>query len=125
MAKEPINSNVVNLLSEGTVIVGDIKSKNNIRVDGIIKGKIVTSGKLVIGNTAKIEGDIECANVDVFGVVLGNISASESIAMKAPARIVGNIVASELSVEPGVIFNGNSKMAKKDDRSSSLKEENN
>ena len=36
--------NAVNLLCEGTVIVGDIKTKNDIRIDGIIKGKIITSG---------------------------------------------------------------------------------
>ena len=47
--------NAVNLLCEGTVIVGDIKTKNDIRIDGIIKGKIITSGRLVVGNTAKIE----------------------------------------------------------------------
>ena len=40
--------NAVNLLCEGTVIVGDIKTKNDIRIDGIIKGKIITSGRLVI-----------------------------------------------------------------------------
>ena len=39
--------NAVNLLCEGTVIVGDIKTKNDIRIDGIIKGKIITSGRLV------------------------------------------------------------------------------
>ena len=61
--------NAVNLLCEGTVIVGDIKTKNDIRIDGIIKGKIITSGRLVVGNTAKIEGNIDCCNVDVLGVV--------------------------------------------------------
>ena len=54
--------NAVNLLCEGTVIVGDIKTKNDIRIDGIIKGKIITSGRLVVGNTAKIEGNIDCCN---------------------------------------------------------------
>ena len=49
--------NGVNLLCEGTMIIGDIKTKNDIRIDGIIKGKIITSGRLVIGNTAKVEGN--------------------------------------------------------------------
>ena len=40
--------NTVNLLCEGTVIVGDIKTKNDIRVDGMIKGKIITTGRLVV-----------------------------------------------------------------------------
>ncbi len=86
MAKE-VNSNAVNLLCEGTLIVGDIKTKNDIRIDGILKGKIATSGRLVVGNTAKIEGDIECANIDVMGVILGNINASQAVSLKAPGKV--------------------------------------
>ena len=47
MAKEIPSNNAVNLLCEGTMIVGDIKTKNDIRVDGVINGKIITSGRLV------------------------------------------------------------------------------
>ena len=57
--------NTVNLLCEGTVIVGDIKTKNDIRVDGMIKGKIITTGRLVVGSTAKLEGNVDCVNIDV------------------------------------------------------------
>lgn len=78
--------NAVNLLCEGTVIVGDIKTKNDIRIDGIIKGKIITSGILVVGNTAKIEGNIDCCNVDVLGVVLGDIQASGTVSLKSSAK---------------------------------------
>lgn len=115
MGKE-VNSNAVNLLCEGTVIVGDIKTKNDIRIDGIIKGKILTSGRLVVGNTAKIEGDIECVNIDVMGVILGNITASSTVSLKAPAKVIGNIVSAVLSMEQGVFFNGNCQMVKKDVR---------
>ena len=95
--------NAVNLLCEGTVIVGDIKTKNDIRIDGIIKGKIITSGRLVVGNTAKIEGNIDCCNVDVLGVVLGDIQASGTVSLKSSAKVIGNIVSSVLSIEPGAV----------------------
>lgn len=108
------NSNAVNLLCEGTVIVGDVKTKNDIRIDGMIKGKILTSGRLVVGSTAKIEGDVECMDIDVMGVVLGNITASGKVSLKDPARVMGNIVSSDLAVESGVMFNGNCQMVKKE-----------
>lgn len=117
MTKEN-TGNAVNLLCEGTVIVGDIKTKNDIRIDGIIKGKIVTSGRLVVGNTAKIEGNIDCANVDVIGIVLGDIQASGMVALKSPAKMIGNITSSQISIEPGVVFNGNCQMLRKDVRES-------
>ena len=64
--------NGVNLLCEGTMIIGDIKTKNDIRIDGIIKGKIITSGRLVIGNTAKGDGGwrysgIRCCCFEIAG----------------------------------------------------------
>ena len=115
MSKEN-TGNAVNLLCEGTVIVGDIKTKNDIRIDGIIKGKIITSGRLVIGSTAKIEGNIDCANVDVMGIVLGDIQASGMIALKSTAKVVGNLLSGQISVEPGAAFNGNCQMQRKDGR---------
>ena len=117
MGKEN-TGNAVNLLCEGTMIVGDIKTKNDIRIDGILKGKVITSGRLVVGSTAKIEGNIDCANVDVMGVVLGDVQASGTVSLKAQARLIGNIISNQLSIEPGVIFNGNCQMQRKDSRDS-------
>lgn len=115
MGKEN-TGNAVNLLCEGTMIVGDIKTKNDIRIDGILKGKIITSGRLVVGSTAKIEGNIDCANIDVMGVVVGDIQASGIVSLKAQAKLIGNIISNQLSIEPGVIFNGNCQMQRKDGR---------
>ena len=98
--------------------MGDIKTKNDIRIDGILKGKIITSGRLVVGSTAKIEGNIDCANIDVMGVVLGDIQASGIVSLKAQARLIGNIISNQLSIEPGVVFNGNCQMQRKETRDS-------
>lgn len=117
MGKEN-TGNAVNLLCEGTMIVGDIKTKNDIRIDGILKGKIITSGRLVVGSTAKIEGNIDCVNIDVMGVVLGDIQASGIVSLKAQARLIGNIISNQLSIEPGVVFNGNCQMQRKETRDS-------
>lgn len=111
MSKENLG-NAVNLLCEGTVIVGDIETQNDIRIDGCIKGKVVTTGRLVVGNTARIEGNIECVNVDVLGDISGDIIASGMVSLKSPAKIFGNITASSISIETGVVFNGNCRMNK-------------
>lgn len=111
-------SNAVNLLCEGTTIIGDITTKNDIRVDGVIKGKIMTSGRLVVGSTARIEGNLECTDIDVQGVVVGDIIATGTLSLKAPANVTGNISYGVMTVEPGVIFNGNCKSLKKENRES-------
>ena len=58
----------LNRLVEGTFIKGDIKADSNFRLDGILIGSLDTLGKLVVGPTGKIEGDIKCSNADIEGV---------------------------------------------------------
>lgn len=118
MSKEN-QGNTVNLLCEGTLIIGDIKTKNDIRIDGIVKGKIITSSRLIIGNTAKVEGSIDCLNVDVHGIVLGDIVATGTVSLKKPCEVIGNITSSVVSIEPGSIFNGSCQMLKKEGKEGS------
>ena len=53
MGKEVQQQIALNLLSEGTQITGDLHASNDIRIDGELKGKIFTKGRLVIGQMAK------------------------------------------------------------------------
>jgi cytoskeletal protein CcmA (bactofilin family) len=61
MAKfnEPDNT-AINLISIGTDITGDIKSNGDIRIDGSLTGNLNTKGKVVIGATGKVKGEIIC-----------------------------------------------------------------
>ena len=58
MAKPHENSGVVNLIGVGTNIVGEVNSSGDIRVDGTLSGAINTKGKVVIGSTGMVEGNI-------------------------------------------------------------------
>lgn len=113
MSKEITNNNTVNLLCEGTEITGDLKTKGDLRVDGKVNGKIITSGRLIVGSNAEINGDIECTNVDVFGMVNGNILSAGTVTLKSTARMVGNISTPVFVAEQGILFNGNCKMESK------------
>ena len=64
MGKEVQQQIALNLLSEGTQITGDLHASNDIRIDGELKGKIFTKGRLVIGQMAKVEGEVNSPNVD-------------------------------------------------------------
>lgn len=111
ISKTEIQTNAVNTICDGTVINGDIDTKNDIRLDGVLKGKLVTTGRLVVGPTGKVEGDVFCDNIDVLGNVVGNIEAKNVVSLKGGAKVQGNIVTKNLSIEPGVIFDGYSKMS--------------
>jgi cytoskeletal protein CcmA (bactofilin family) len=96
----------LNRLVEGTFIKGDIKADSNFRLDGILIGSLDTLGKLVIGPTGKIEGDIKCSNADIEGEVIGNIIVDGLLTIKASAVIKGNITMNQIGMEIGCTFSG-------------------
>ncbi len=100
------------LLGRDTVIDGVLEFKETIRVDGRIKGKVVSGdGTLIIGEKAVIEADIKVKAAIIRGRVEGRIEAGRQIEIYAPARITGDICAPTISIDAGVIFNGNCSMA--------------
>lgn len=105
-----IDSQSVNLIGAGTVIEGDIKSNGDIRIDGNINGSLVTKGKLVIGSTGNIEGEVTCQNADISGVIKGKLTVHELLSLKSSAKITGDIITNKLSIEPGANFSGSCSM---------------
>jgi cytoskeletal protein CcmA (bactofilin family) len=112
MAKYNETENItINLISNGTDITGDIKSNGDIRIDGSLIGNLNTKGKVVIGLTGKVKGEIICKNSEVSGLIEGKISVKELLNLKATSKILGDITTSKLSIEPGAKFSGNCKMS--------------
>jgi Integral membrane protein CcmA involved in cell shape determination len=102
---ETISANI-NLIGGGTEITGDINSNGDLRIDGILTGNITTKGKVVVGETGKIKGEISCKNADISGLVEGKITVNELLSFKSSSRVVGDISTGKFSVEPGSRFTG-------------------
>ena len=107
---ETETTTAINLIGAGTEITGDIKSNGDVRIDGGLTGNLKTSGKVVIGETGKVGGEIECKNSEVLGEVHGKIQVSELLSLKATAKIFGDIITKKLAIEPGSKFTGNCSM---------------
>ena len=104
----------INLISNGTDITGDIKTNGDIRIDGTLTGNLNTKGKVVIGPTGKVSGEVICKNSEVSGIVEGKINVGQLLNLKASSKIIGDISTSKLSIEPGAKFSGNCKMSDND-----------
>jgi cytoskeletal protein CcmA (bactofilin family) len=112
MAKlNEVDSTTINLISNGTEITGDIKSNGDIRIDGGLTGNLSTKGKVVIGPTGKVQGEITCKNSEVSGTIEGKIIVSQLLNLKSSSRIKGDISTSKLAIEPGANFTGNCNMS--------------
>jgi cytoskeletal protein CcmA (bactofilin family) len=105
------DNTAINLISNGTEITGDIKSSGDIRIDGTLTGNLDTKGKVVIGPTGKVKGEVICKNSEVSGIVEGKIIVGQLLNLKVASKIIGEIVTYKLSIEPGAKFTGNCKMS--------------
>lgn len=100
----------INLIGTGTNIIGDINSNGDLRIDGVLKGNIKINGKLVVGPSGNIEGNVQCQHADVSGEIHGTITVTELLSLKASAKVLGDIVTGKIAIEPNATFTGTCKM---------------
>jgi cytoskeletal protein CcmA (bactofilin family) len=117
------DNTTINLISSGTDITGDIKSNGDIRIDGTLKGNLNTKGKVVIGPTGKVSGEVICKNSEVSGIIEGKITVGQLLNLKASSKILGDISTSKLSIEPGALFTGYCKMSENENDGTSVTKE--
>ena len=106
-----INENLINIIGAETDITGQIVTKGDIRIDGKLKGSLQAEGRVVIGETGEIDGEIECGNIEVYGKVFGKVAVKELTMLKSTAKIEADITTKKLGVEPGAIFTGHCDMS--------------
>ena len=106
-----VDNNAINLIGVGTEIKGDLNSNGDIRIDGSLKGNLNTKGKVVIGATGSVKGEVQCKNSDIEGNIEGKITVMELLSLKSTSAINGDIVARRLAIEPGAKFTGNCNMS--------------
>ena len=99
-----------NSLVHGTQIEGSVTAEKDIRIDGIMKGNLICKGKLIIGPTGQITGDVQCENAVIEGRFEGILMVSDVLHVKETARVEGDVATQKLIVQPGSVFNVKCKM---------------
>ena len=110
-AKSSGSSAVMSTISHGTTLTGDIRSDKDMRIDGHIVGHIYCTAKVVLGESAIVDGDVDAANADIFGLVNGNVTTSELLCLKSNSVINGDISVGRLDIEANATFNGKCAMS--------------
>ena len=98
-------------LSSGVSIKGVVKFQKELLIDGEVDGRIDSQGRLTIGKSARIKGDIKTRSVVVDGNVNGNITAAERCELRAGCTVNGDIEAPRLVVDEAASFVGSAKIA--------------
>lgn len=100
-----------NIISAGTVVVGNINAEGDLRVEGQVIGTLVCNSKLVVSESGYIEGSVDSRNATIEGEIKGNVVTRELLQIEKTGKIFGDIFTQKLIVNMGAIFTGTSKMS--------------
>lgn len=109
-AENNTNYPSVNMISQGTEIIGTISTKNDLRISGKVDGKVRAEGKTIVTNSGTIKGDLKSAEADIAGKVEGEIMVNNKLILRQSAVVKGDIQTKVLLVEEGAVFEGDCKM---------------
>src|SRR5574341_697346 len=101
---------IIAFLGKGTRFKGVVTYEGTVRIDGHIEGEIVSSGALVVGESAVIDAEVSVGTLVCGGKITGNVTATERVQLLNPAVVTGSIKTPSLMIEAGVRFNGQCEM---------------
>lgn len=100
-----------NRIVEGTQIQGNIHSPGDIRIDGHVKGNLSVGGKIVVGPTGAVDGEVRAQEASISGRVLGKLEIKGLTTLLQTANVQADLNTGQLAVESGAQFTGTCVMA--------------
>lgn len=101
--RQPVGFETV--LGANSTLKGDLRSQANVRLDGTFEGKLEIEGNVLVGETGKINANINARNVVIAGAVRGNVSGNK-VQLLRTSRVWGDIHAAAITTEEGAFIDG-------------------
>src|SRR5882672_7896159 len=105
-SKEGEDREFTGFLDKGVRFEGTLEAPGVFRVDGQLKGNLLSSHSLILGEGARVEGQIEGNHIVISGKFDGIIFAKGRVEIHVKGVVTGEIHAPCLVIEPGGIFDG-------------------
>ena len=117
LVKSESGGSDMGLIGRGIEVSGDIFFLDQLRVDGKVEGKISSeSGTLVIGESGRIEAEVDVGTCVIQGALHGNLIARAKVEIHRSGRVHGDLITPVLVIDEGAIFNGAIKMGQENNR---------
>lgn len=108
------------LIGEGTVVHGELRFSDGLRIDGEIFGDVVAAGDqpsiLVISEKARVTGKVKAGHVIINGLVMGPVQSDDLLELQPKATIIGDVRYEVLEMHQGATIDGELKPLKSDER---------
>lgn len=100
----PVSGRGLSMLSADLQFTGNIAGSGDLQVDSQVKGDIRV-GRLIVGETGAVEGNVSADYVEVRGRIVGGVSGKQ-VKLISTAYVDGDITAEQLSIDIGAYFQG-------------------
>ena len=107
-------------IDQGVTLEGTLTVKGTFRIDGNVKGNVISEQTLILGENAKVEGQIEGNRVVISGRYDGVIFAKGRVEIQAKGVVTGEVHSPCLVIDPGGIFDGRCHMLGSSDAATSV-----
>jgi cytoskeletal protein CcmA (bactofilin family) len=114
---ESLESRGLTIIEEGVLIEGKIYSKGSTKINGTVKGEIVSEKELIIGREGKVEANIKTDTLKVLGSFEGEMITSGEVEIASTGRFIGNLIqkGALLTIQKGGLFKGQSIVSDNED----------
>ena len=110
------------LIGEGTVIQGELRFVEGLRIDGEVHGDVIAVGEahsiLVISEKARVLGKVKAAHVIINGHIQGPVHSDALLELQPKASIIGDVRYEVLEMHQGATIDGELRPLKAEDKPS-------
>ena len=93
-------------IDQGVSLEGTLTLTGTFRIDGHVKGNIISEQTVILGENAKVEGQIEGNRVVIAGRFDGVIFARGRVEIQVKGVVTGEVHSPCMVIDPGGIFDG-------------------
>ena len=107
MAKhETMEGKINGLIDRGCSMEGRLTFDGIVQINGDFRGDIISDGTLVVGQEAKVEGNIQVGSIIIEGYVEGVVEIKGKMELRRGGKLVASINTPSIVIEEGAIFHG-------------------
>lgn len=100
-------------IGSGLKVRGELTGNADLLVDGELQGKITLGdSRVTIGQSGRVQADIEARNIVIEGSVQGNLKARESVHLGSTSRVQGSILTPRIGIDDGARLRGKVEMVR-------------
>jgi cytoskeletal protein CcmA (bactofilin family) len=101
------------VLGKNVVIQGQIRSREDLTIEGEVDGTIeMLEHRLTIATEGKVRADVKAREIEVRGSMQGKVEAVDKVFIRKSAQLVGDIHSAGIIIEDGGYIKGSIELSR-------------